>query len=68
MIAVSCYLRNYFMKLQLVLLAIALTCGAAFVFAQPDAVEPVWHTDWREAQRQAQKANKPIFAVMVCKH
>jgi hypothetical protein len=52
----------------LILLAIALACYAAFVFAQPDDVEPVWHTDWREAQRLAHKTHKPIFAVLVCKH
>lgn len=56
------------MKSQLVLLAVSLTCGVPFVFGQPIDVEPVWHADWREAQRLAHEANKPIFAVLVCKH
>ena len=56
------------MNSQLGLLAALLTVSAACVFAQPEHSEPVWLTEWPEAQRMALKANKPIFAVMACKH
>jgi hypothetical protein len=49
-------------------LAVALfmpICAAASLAAQD---EPLWHADWPTAQRIAAKANKPIFAVFVCKH
>ena len=46
---------------------IALTSAA--IFSAPPAEEkPVWHADWPTAQRLAKQANKPIFAVLVCKH
>ena len=45
-----------------------LLCAAALFSAQPNADEPHWHVDWATAQRIAAKTNKPIFAVLVCKH
>ncbi|MBI1832924.1 MAG: hypothetical protein HYR84_15905 [Planctomycetes bacterium] len=39
---------------------------AAAAWSIDDA--PVWHSDWPTAQRSAQESNKPIFAVLVCKH
>ena len=41
---------------------------AASAFAQPADEAPVWHSEWRTAQRRARQANKPIFAVLVCRH
>lgn len=41
---------------------------AALSFGEPAEEKPLWHTDWATAQRIAQKTNKPIFAVLVCKH
>ncbi len=35
---------------------------------EPAEEKPLWHADWATAQRIAKKTNKPIFAVMVCKH
>lgn len=40
----------------------------AFLPAQPAEEKPIWHEDWLSAQRAAKAANKPIFAVLVCKH
>jgi hypothetical protein len=56
------------MKTQLALLVIALSCGPALLASQPAEEKPIWHADWPTAQRIALKTNKPIFAVMVCKH
>jgi hypothetical protein len=56
------------MKKQLALLLVGLTCSAALVFSQPGEEKPVWHSDWPTAQRIAHQENKPIFAVLVCKH
>ena len=56
------------MKTQLALLVVLLTCVAALFPSQPVEEKPVWHTDWPTAQRIAKQANKPIFAVLVCKH
>ena len=56
------------MKSQLVLLVVCLSGGAAMLLAEPAEEIPVWHADWPTSRRLAQKANKPIFAVMVCKH
>lgn len=57
------------MKTQLALLVSALSCGAALLASQPAAEDkPIWHADWPTAQRIALKTNKPVFAVMVCKH
>ena len=55
------------MKSQLVLL-VGVTCGSAFVLAQPGDEKPTWHADWPTAQRFAKREGKPIFAVMACKH
>ncbi|MBI2809186.1 MAG: hypothetical protein HYX68_29745 [Planctomycetes bacterium] len=30
--------------------------------------KPIWHADWPTAQRIARQTNKPIFAVLVCRH
>lgn len=50
------------------LLVAGLACGAMFGFAKPAEEKPVWHSDWSSASRIAKSANKPIFAVLVCKH
>ena len=56
------------MKLQLVLLVLSLIGGAAMLIAEPAEEKSVWHADWPTARRLARQANKPIFAVLVCKH
>jgi hypothetical protein len=52
------------MKSWIALLGAMAACGAA----QPNEDKPHWHADWATAQRIAKKANKPIFAVLVCRH
>ena len=59
---------DYCMKTQTALLLVGLTCGAALFSSQPAEEKPTWHTDWPSAQRVARQTNKPIFAVLVCKH
>jgi hypothetical protein len=49
-------------------LLVGLTCCAALLASQPAKEKPIWHADWPTAQRIALKTNRPIFAVMVCKH
>jgi hypothetical protein len=56
------------MKCRLILLLVGLSCSAGLLANQPADEKPIWHADWPTAQRTAAKANKPIFAVMVCKH
>lgn len=56
------------MKALIPLLVVALSCGAALLSSEPTEGKPVWHSDWRTAQRLARQANKPIFAVLVCRH
>ena len=57
------------MKTRTMILLIAgLACGAGLWSAELTDDTPVWHADWPTAQRIAKKTNKPIFAVMTCKH
>lgn len=56
------------MKMRLALLVAGLACSAALVSSQPGEEKPIWHADWPTAQRLARQANKPIFAVLVCRH
>ena len=56
------------MKWPCVLLLVGLTYSAALFSSQPVEEKRVWHADWPTAQRIARKENKPIFAVLVCKH
>lgn len=53
-----------FMKTPLLLLMPFAFLGAL----GPTAEKPHWHADWPTAQRIAQKSNRPVFAVFVCKH
>ena len=39
----------------------------ALLLAAPSE-EVHWHSEWRAAQRIARQENKPIFAVLVCRH
>lgn len=39
----------------------------ALLLAAP-AEEVHWHSEWRAAQRVARQENKPIFAVLACRH
>lgn len=55
------------MQTRIALLA-GMTCCAALLASQPAEEKPIWHVDWPTAQRIALKTNKPIFAVLVCKH
>lgn len=52
------------MMRPIALVAATLFCAAAL----PGTDAPVWHVDWRTARRIARKENKPILAVLVCKH
>ena len=54
------------MRLPLVLFLAGLGCGAALAQSAED--KPTWHADWATAQRLGKQANKPIFAVLVCRH
>jgi hypothetical protein len=49
-------------------LLVGLAFCAALLASQPADEKPIWHADWPTAQRIALKTNKPIFAVLVCKH
>ena len=56
------------MKTPILLLAACALIGVPFLLAGPAEEKPIWHADWPTAQRIAQKANKPVFAVFVCRH
>lgn len=56
------------MKMLWALLVAGFACCAALFSAQPTEEKPYWHADWATAQRIARQANKPIFAVLVCRH
>jgi hypothetical protein len=47
---------------------VALAGASALFSAQPGDEKSPWHADWATAQRIAAKENKPVFAVLVCKH
>jgi hypothetical protein len=49
-------------------LFLGIACIAALWAGPPAEEKPFWHADWATAQRIAHKTNKPIFAVLVCKH
>ena len=56
------------MKTLLPLLTIGFIGGASLLSSQPAEEKPIWHSDWPTAQRLAKQVNKPIFAVLACKH
>ena len=56
------------MKSWCPLLVAGLAFGSALWSAQPVEDKPTWHADWATAQRIAKRTNKPILAVLVCRH
>jgi hypothetical protein len=56
------------MKTPIVLLMACASLAVPLLLAGPAEEIPHWHADWPTAQRLAKKANKPVFAVFVCKH
>ena len=56
------------MKMWCAPLVAGLAYGAVLWSAQPADDKPTWHADWATAQRIARQRNKPIFAVLVCRH
>ena len=56
------------MKAPFALLILILSTGAFLLSEEPAKEKVVWHADWPTAQRIARQVNKPIFAILVCKH
>lgn len=56
------------MRMWIPLFVVLSGIGAVLGSVDPKDEKPVWHSDWPTAQRIALKSNKPVFAVLVCKH
>ncbi len=52
----------------IIVMLVGLPCAVGLLASQPSEEKPVWHAEWRTAQRIAKQENKPIFAVLVCRH
>ena len=56
------------MKTSLSLLGVLVVASGALWSIGPAEEKPLWLEDWPAAQRLARQSNKPVFAVMVCRH